>query len=514
MLKTFLHDELPLALVWLILGLSAGFIYSIEILGVDGSMTLFSPERARSLHISLMLYGFFPLFLSLLPFALFEKEGVLSANAMGHLRRYFVIWNLFLLFMTMAILFGNIRGLPFYDFPYQLNFLLAFSGVFYLFALLDALRRYEKRPLWVNVSLVSVIVAPIALIVLMNPQYGQVEKTLVGPHGDNTLGMSFALLPLYYLLIKLTAREHFVPRWHSLWIIPLTGYIVSLGIRNFIHPLMYNEEWFFQYLTLLYLPLLWRWWRDSGLKFKHSPYLFFSIMAFVFVDVEGNLLFIPQIRELIHRNDLVVGHAHIAMGIAVAFMALSIVHRFLPGLVTRACAIGWTVLVALMAVALSVVGMIEAGWINGNMQLFFGARSVFGFILILMVGQILLRRVKPRHVNLVEWYHWIGFMSDAGGGLMLLIAGGWIFPLLGWHFSGNYEYVVFAFMIGTGMVHWAGLQGSAERFASLSSTIRVIVASVFAALYMAGTMDMIALLVAFYDSVFAMIYWLYLRGKV
>jgi cytochrome c oxidase cbb3-type subunit I len=87
-----------------------------------------------------MLYGFFPLMLSLLPFALFQKEGVLTENAIGHLRRYFVVWNLFLLTMTMALLFGNIRGLP--DFPYQLNFLLAFSGLFYLLALLDALRRY------------------------------------------------------------------------------------------------------------------------------------------------------------------------------------------------------------------------------------------------------------------------------------------------------------------------------------------------------------------------------------
>lgn len=514
MLKTFLNDELPLALVWLIFGLVAGLVYSLEILGLDGSHTLLSPERARSLHISLMLYGFFPLLLSLLPFALFEKEGVLSERAIAHLRRYFVVWNLFLLFMSTALLFGNIRGLPFYDFPYQLNFLLAFSGVFYLLALVDALRRYEKRPLWVNVSLVTVIAAPIALIVLMNPQYGQVEQTLVGPHGDNTLGMSFALMPIYYLLIKLSSAQTFTPRWHWLWIAPLGGYIVSLILRNFIHPLSYNEEWFFQYLTLLYLPLLWRWWRDSGLTFEHAPYLFFSIIAFVFVDIEGNILFIPQIRELIHRNDLVVGHAHIAMGIAVAFMALSIIHRYLPGLLTRTFATLWTTLVMLMAFALSLAGMSEAGWIHTDTQAFFTARSLFGFVLIVSVGQILWQRIKSRYVSLIEMYHWIGFVSDAGGGLMLLLAGGWIFPLLGWHFSGTYEYVVFAFMIGTGMVHWVGLQGDTERLAALSAIIRAVVASVFAALYMAGTLEVIALLVALYDGAFALIYWLYVRGRV
>ena len=223
-LSKFLNDNLPLLLFWLFLGLFAGLVYSIEMLGLDASMTLLSPERARSLHISQMLYGFFPLVLSLLPFALFEKEGVLSQNALTHLGRYLLTWNVFLLFMSSSLLFGNIRGLPFYDFPYQLNFLLAFSGVFYLLALIDALRRYEKRPLWVNVSLIAVIAAPIALIILMNPQYGQVEKTLIGPHGDNTLGMSFTLIPIYYLLIKLSATKEFTPRLHWLWIIPLVGY--------------------------------------------------------------------------------------------------------------------------------------------------------------------------------------------------------------------------------------------------------------------------------------------------
>ena len=512
LLKQFIHDELPLLFVWLILGLCAGFLYSIQLLGIDEAAVLLPLERARSLHISQMLYGFFPLLLSLLPFALFEKEGVLSAGAIRNLRRYFVVWNTFLLFMSLALVFGNLRGLPFYDFPYQLNFLLAFSGVFYLMALVDALRRYKRRPLWVNVSLAVVVVAPILLIVLMNPQYGQVEKTLVGPHGDNTLGMSFALLPLYYLLIKLASKEPFVPRWHLFWILPLVGYVVSLFIRNFLHSLSYNEEWFFQYLTLLYLPLLWRWWKDAGLRFTHNPYLFFSIAAFVFVDAEGNLLFIPQIRELIHRNDLVVGHAHIAMGIAVAFMAFSIVHRYLPGLITRACAIGWTTLVALMAFSLTLAGMAEAGWIHADIQWFWGARSLFGFVLIVMVGQILWRRLKPRTLSGLEAYHWIGLMSDFGGGALLLLFGGYLFHVMGFAFSGTYEYVVFAFMIGTGIVHWYGVHGDSERMGAASAAIRLLVSATFCALYMVGILDGIALLVAVYDGVFAMIYWLWLRG--
>ena len=513
MLKKFINDELPLAFVWLILGLFAGLVYALEMVGLDGSMTLLSPERARSLHISQMLYGFFPLMLSLLPFALFQKEGVLSETAIGHLRRYFVIWNLFLLFMSMALLFGNIRGLPFYDFPYQLNFLLAFSGLFYLLALVDALRRYEKRPVWVNVSLLAVIAAPIALVVLMNPQYGQVEQTLVGPHGDNTLGMSFTLIPLYYLLIKLVATQEFKPRWHWLWVVPLVGYVTSLVIRNFLHNLSYNEEWFFQYLTLLYLPLLWIWLRDAGVSFKTNPYLILSIWAFVFVDVEGNFLFIPEIRALIHRNDLVVGHAHIAMGLGVAFMALSILHHLLPNLFRRVYAVIWTALMALMALFLTIAGIIEAGGWSSGIEPYLGIRALIGGLLVGLIVWITYERVKLKLDSALKFYHLSGFLSDAGGGVILILAGGALFPLLGFHFSGTYEYIVFAFMIGTGLAHWYALQGDLHRFGEFTASVRAVCASVFVALYMAGTLDGIALLVALYDGLFALVYWLFLRGK-
>lgn len=474
-------------------------------------MSLLSPERARSLHISQMLYGFFPLALSLLPFALFEKEGVLSTSAIGHLKRYFVVWNLFLALMSMAILFGNIRGLPFYDFPYQLNFVLALSGVFYLLALIDALRRYERRPLWVNVSLGSVIAAPIALIILMNPDFGQVEKTLIGPHGDNTLGMSFTLIPIYYLLIKLSATQTFTPRWHWLWIVPLAGYAVSLVIRNFFHNLSYNEEWFFQYLTLLYLPLLWVWIKDAGVTLRSNPYLILSIWAFIFVDVEGNILFIPEIRELIHRNDLVVAHAHIAMGLGVAFMALSVLYHLLPKMFERLHAWVWSLSMVLMALVLSIAGFIEGGLMSGSIEPYLWLRPIIGLVLVAMVLKWLYTRVALRLDTPLKLYHAIGFAGDALGGAVLLIAGGWLFSVLGFGFSGTYEYVVFAFVMGTGMIHYYGLHADAERLASLSAVIRCLIASVFAALYLSGTLDALALIVAWYDALYALIYFLVLR---
>jgi cytochrome c oxidase cbb3-type subunit I len=514
MLKTFLAKELNLLLLWLLIGFFAGFVYSLELLGISDFGSLLVASRMRSLHISQMLYGFFPLVLSILPFALFDRDKILDTSIITNLKRYLIVWNIFLLFMSVTILFGNMRGLPFYDFAYWLNFILAFSGIFYIIAIFLALKNYKNdRPLWVNISLVVVITAPLLLVFLMNPSYGQVEKTLIGPHGDNTLGMSFALIPLYYLLIKLNSAKEFIPKRHILWIIPFAGYIISLIIRNFFHTLTYNEEWFFQYLTLLYIPLLYTWLKDSGVSFKTNPYLIISILAFIFVDIEGNILFIPQIRWPIHRNDLIIAHAHIAMGIGVAFMAMSILHHLLPKLFDKKVAILWTILIGFIGFVLSLSGLSEAGIIDVNIKYFWAARAFFGFLIICLVCFILFKNLNIRIDSKLKLYHLIGFASDAMGGILLILIGNLLFAQLGFKFTGSWEYVVFAFMIGTGTIHYFGLFEESETLANTSAIIRLLVASMFIALFTTKHIDGIGVLVGIYDAFFAFIYLLFLKDK-
>jgi hypothetical protein len=233
----------------------------------------------------------------------------------------------------------------------------------------------------------------------------------------------------------------------------------------------------------------------------------------VFVDIQGNILFVPELRELIHRNDLVVGHAHIAMGLGVAFMAFSIAHCLLPKVFTTMMAWGWTILMISMAGVLSVAGLIEAGMMSGDVNGWLIGRIIFGFALVMLVVKVLISTVlqDAKTLTSLQLYHWVGFLGDALGGLMLLLLGGWLFGMLGFAFSATYEYIVFAFVIGTGMIHWYGLQGHEHVMASLSALIRFVVASAFAALFMAGVLDELALVIALYDGVFAMIYFLGLR---
>ena len=504
-----LKRQLPLWSLVFFLSLLSGIGYAVNLLGYafpEG--TLLEPERLRSLHISLMLYGPMMLLLSLLPFALFHKEGI-DIDAQAHnLRRYFLLWNLFLLAMIVTFLLGLTRNLPFYDHRYELNFILAFAGGFYIAAVLKSASRYAIAPLWVNVSRGILFAAPVLLLILMNPQVGQVEETISGPHGDNTLGMSFALIPLYYLIIKLHAADDFRPRWSVLWIIPLAGYVVSVLMRVFSGPLGYESEWLFQWLTFLYAPLLLKWVKDAKLSYATSPYLVVSAAAFLFVMVEGNILFIPEIRWLFHRNDLIVGHAHVAVAVGIFFMALSILDYFMA--LPRWFAAFWSMSVVAMMLVLSAAGFSEAGLIATDIDTMWALRLLIGLVMAAGVGVLMTRLLEAPELTPVKLYNLGGFLSDGAGGVVLMLAAPLMFSLLGLTFHPLY-YIVFGFMVVVGLLHLIGVYAHESLMACVTAYARLITGTLFYALYSAGLVDMLGLLVVIYDIAFALIYLLGIR---
>ena len=425
-LSRFLSLHFPIAMAILALSIAIGLFASLELLGYTPDSTLLQLTHLRAIHISLMLYGAIPLLLSYLPFLLIEKEtGVLPEKVLKALGLYALSWYLFLVVMVLTLLLGDRRGLPFYDFDYRLNFLLALAGLFYIAALFGAVRRYDRLPLWVKISLAVTLVAPVALLLMMNPVNGPVTQTLKGPHGDNTLGMSFALIPIYYLVFKTLSKRPFQARWPIFWIVPLAGYLLTLLWRFFVGPLSYGGEWAAQWLTLLYLPLLWRWWRDADLESSARWILGISVAAFLFVDLEGNILFIPQLRWLFHRNDLVVGHAHLAMGLGVGFLALSLS----ADRIVRQATLGFVLLfaggIAAMALALSLAGITEAGWPVGDVSFYWKLRSLFGALSLAAFLFWLPRRLS-RDWRVIEWYNLLGFLGDGAGALVLIFVGSWL----------------------------------------------------------------------------------------
>ncbi|MDZ7818973.1 MAG: hypothetical protein U5K55_10275 [Aliarcobacter sp.] len=54
--------------------------------------------------------------------------------------------------------------------------------------------------------------------------------------------MSLALIPIYYLIIKLLNNGEFKARWNILWIIPTIFYFGTVLYRIFFEPLTYNQR--------------------------------------------------------------------------------------------------------------------------------------------------------------------------------------------------------------------------------------------------------------------------------
>jgi len=484
-----------------------GAVYAAQLVGFSlFDNTLLNAQTTRSLHITLMLYGPIMLAMSLLPFALFAKDGLNLDIAVAPIRNYFLLWHLFLFMAVVSISLGLQRGLPFYDFTYELNFLLAGSGIFYIIAIFKTIKQYEVQPLWVKVSKALLFAAPVALLVLMNPSIGQVEKTLIGPHGDNTLGMSFTLIPLFYLLIKLHANKEFKTKKPIFWIIPLVAYGVSVLTRIFRGNLSYEEEWFYQWLTFLYAPLLIFWCKDAGLSFKRTPYLVVSIWAFLFVMIQGNILFFPDVRAAFHKNDLVIAHAHVAMAIGILFMGLSSLSYFYK--IPEKFMHFWLWVVALIFVPLTLAGFEEAGYITVNIIAMWWIRLVAGILGVLGLAYFIFLHVEIKKPSFIQLYNLNGFLSDGLGATLLILFGSAIFELLGLYFT-PYYYLVFGFMGFVGILHLIGVYKEGHFLAQMTSIARLITGTMFISLSFLGTIDMLGFLVGAYDISYALIFLLF-----
>jgi hypothetical protein len=342
----------------------------------------------------------------------------------------------------------------------------------------------------------------------MNPIIGQVESTVTGPHGDNTLGMSLALIPIYYLIIKLLNEGEFAARWNILWIIPTVFYFGTVLYRIFFEALTYNQEWFAQYLTLLYVPLLYRWYKDSNIKIHAKRALLISILAFLFVDIEGNILFIPDIRWLFHRNDLIVAHAHVAMGIGVFFMVISMfinqIKELHKGIFLKLYLVG---ILGIFTV-LSISGFTQAGFSNIPTDKLWILRSLFGLIAFSFIFAFI--KIRTSYSKL-ELYNLTGVYTDGFGGVFLILFASFTYPLLGFSFNGVYEYVVFTFVSMTGVIHYMALKNPS--FTILTVIIRVFASSMFFALYASGKLGIEALLISLFDLTYVFIYLIFFYKK-
>ena len=342
----------------------------------------------------------------------------------------------------------------------------------------------------------------------MNPVIGQVEATISGPHGDNTLGMSLTLIPIYYLIIKYLSNDEFQARWHIFWIIPTVFYALSVAHRILIGPLTYNQEWFFQWLTFLYIPLLYRWYKDANINSGANRLLLISILAFLFVDIEGNILFIESIRWVFHRNDLIVAHAHVAMGIGVLFMVIAMYANHIKALQKKSFANLFLFGMIGIFTVLSISGFVQAGYFNFDISTLWSLRSFFALFAIASLFYFVKINLA---MTKLQAYNLIGVLNDGLGGVFLLLLADVLYPMLEFRFEGMYEYVVFAFVMTTGIIHFLAYKYKEHEIilTQLTVGVRFLVSSVFLSLFLTNKLGLEALIIFSFDFIYASLYLFY-----
>ena len=92
--NTFIETHFKISLIFFGVGLVFGLFYSINLLGFSIDSQTLLPSNLRSIHISLMLYGFVPLMLSYLPFLLIKKEVGVSKKGLYYLNLYTMVFKL------------------------------------------------------------------------------------------------------------------------------------------------------------------------------------------------------------------------------------------------------------------------------------------------------------------------------------------------------------------------------------------------------------------------------------
>lgn len=225
------------------------------------------------------------------------------------------------------------------------------------------------------------------------------------------------------------------------------------------------------------------------------------------MDIEGNILFIPEFRWLFHRNDLIIAHAHVAMGISILFMTFAILVNHINSLKDIKFYNYYLFGILGIFLVLSISGFIQAGVIKGDIEILWSLRTLFGIVVFISFFKLIKLDLK---LNSLQKYNLLGALSDGSTGIILIFLGSYLYPLLGFKFTNSYEYIVFVFVFTTGVMHYFAFtsKSSQYEFTLLTALIRVFVSSMFFALYLNGSLSYEALFITVYDLSFSILFFL------
>ena len=215
---------------------------------------------------------------------------------------------------------------------------------------------------------------------------------------------------------------------------------------------------------------------------------------------------------MFHRNDLIVAHAHMAMGIGVFFMVIAMFSKYIKDI--NKSIFYYTYLTGVLGIfiVLSISGFSQANIIDLDIFNLWVLRTIFG---ILTIFSLLTFITYTKKLSTLKIYNLIGVLNDGLGGVFLILLASYLYPLVGFEFSGKYEYIVFAFVSMTGIIHLMALKYNEHSIilTKLTVIIRIFISALFYAIYSANILGVEALIISSFDIIFASIYLIYIKKE-
>ena len=380
------------AVVWLLVGTILGLIASLKFNFPDwlGSSPALTFGRVRPAHLNAVIYGWASLASAGCSIWLTVRLCHVEVHWRKLLYASVFLWNLGVLYGTIAILKGDSRGLEWLEFPQGAALLIAVAFACLSLSILRTFHARRVKYLYVSLWYVmaSVVWFPILYVIANLPLYsfyssGVTEAAVNWWFAHNTLTVWFTPIGIaaaYYFIPKVIGRPI-----HSYYLSLLGFWSFALFYNwNGIHHLIGGPlpTWLISVSivasVLMVIPVL-----TVAInhhltmvghfgKLKFSPtlrFVVFGAMCYTAVSFQGSIEALRSFNEISHFTHYTIGHAHLGLYAFATMILFGAIYYTMPRLTNwewpYPSLIKFHFWLAAFGIALYVVSMTVGGLFQG-----------------------------------------------------------------------------------------------------------------------------------------------------
>ncbi len=409
------------ALGWLLVGTVFGLLASLKFNLPDwlGDISVLTFGRIRPAHLNTVIYGWASLAGAGMNVWLTTRlcRVPLQLGWLNYIAA--ALWNLGVLFGTIAVLTGYSQGLEWLEFPTFASGLIAVGFVFFAVSIIQTFRKRKVQHLYISLwyILASMLWFPLLYVTANLGIYqGVTEAAMNWWYAHNALAVWFTPIGLagaYYFIPKVIGRPIYsyylgllgfwafalFYNWNGIHHLiggPLPTWLVTISIVAsvmMVVPVLavaVNHHM----TTVQHFRLL-----------RYSPtlrFVVFGAMSYTAVSLQGSLEATRSFNEVVHFTHYTVGHAHFGVYGFLSMILFGAMYYIMPRLAKWEWPYPnlikihfWTTAVGII---IYVLAMIIGGWIQG-MQMIDASIPFIGVVEI----------TKP--------FLWV---RTVGGGLMMI----------------------------------------------------------------------------------------------